>query len=107
MELINATRMVAGYSMGIEPSGQELLLVVIKGTFALPASANEPLRLAPVQQPLVLADTFTGAPGHSATVYEADFAPRKPRPRYCCWAAPTPRMGGRRRASRWGCGWAR
>ena len=29
MELINATRMVAGYNMGLEPSGRELLVVVI------------------------------------------------------------------------------
>ncbi|MCK7582587.1 MAG: hypothetical protein MZV65_48105 [Chromatiales bacterium] len=36
MELINATRMVAGYTMGMEPSGRELLVVVIKGTFRLP-----------------------------------------------------------------------
>ncbi len=33
MELINATRMQAGYTMGMEPSGRELLVVVIKGTF--------------------------------------------------------------------------
>jgi len=38
LELINATRMVAGYTMGIEPSGRELLVVVIKGTFHLPKS---------------------------------------------------------------------
>jgi len=38
MELINATRMVAGYNMGLEPSGRELLVVVIKGTFRFPAS---------------------------------------------------------------------
>jgi hypothetical protein len=79
MELINATRMVAGYTMGIEPSGRELLVVVIKGTFRLP-KAGEELRLHEEQLPLVMADTFTGEPGHSAPVYEADFAPRKP----CC-----------------------
>ncbi|RKT46295.1 DUF2169 family type VI secretion system accessory protein [Thiocapsa rosea] len=79
MELINATRMVAGYTMGMEPSGRELLVVVVKGTFVLPRSASEPLRLAEEQIPLVMADTFTGAPGFSAPVYEVDFAPRKPR----------------------------
>lgn len=78
MELINATRMVAGYTMGIEPSGRELLVVVIKGTFRLP-KAGEDLRLHEEQLPLVMADTFTGEPGHSAPIYEADFAPRKPR----------------------------
>lgn len=80
MELINATRMVAGYTMGMEPSGRELLVVVIKGTFRLPG-ADEPVdrvALADEQQPLVMADTFTGEPGLSAPLYEADFAPRKP-----------------------------
>lgn len=77
MELINSTRMVAGYNMGLEPSGRELLVVVIKGTFVLP-KPGEPVRLADEQLPLVMADTFTGEPGLSAPVLEVDFAPRKP-----------------------------
>lgn len=76
MELINATRMVAGYNMGLEPSGREWLVVVIKGSFVLPR-AGEAVRLAEQQLPLVMADTFTGAPGFSAPVYEVDFALRK------------------------------
>ena len=79
MELINATRMVAGYNMGIEPSGRELLVVVIKGTFHLPRTPDESLRLHEQQLPLIMADTFTGEPGFSAPVYEVDFAPRKKR----------------------------
>lgn len=79
MELINATRMVAGYTMGIEPSGRELLVVVIKGTFHLPRTPEEPLRLHEQQLPLIMADTFTGEPGFSAPFYEVDFAPRKKR----------------------------
>jgi hypothetical protein len=79
LELINATRMVAGYTMGIESSGRELLVVVIKGTFQLPRTAAEPLRLADEQLPLVMADTFTAEPGFSAPLYEVDFAPRKQR----------------------------
>jgi hypothetical protein len=81
MELINATRMVAGYTMGLEPSGRELLVVVIKGTFRFP-QADEPIThfaLHEKQPPLVMADTFTGEPGLSAPLYEVDFAPRKPR----------------------------
>lgn len=80
MELINATRMVAGYTMGLEPSGRELLVVVIKGSFRFPR-AGEPeghFALADEQLPLVMADTFSGEPGLSAPVYEADFAPHKP-----------------------------
>jgi len=76
MELINATLMVAAYTLGIEPSGRELLVVAIKGTFALPGP-GDPVRLADEQRPLIMADTFTGAPGFSAPLLEADFAPRK------------------------------
>ena len=81
MELINASRMVAGYNMGLEPSGRELLVVVIKGTFRFP-QPGEPaghFALHETQLPLVMADTFSGEPGFSAPVYEVDFAPRKPR----------------------------
>lgn len=76
MELINATRMTAGYNMGLEPSGRELLVVVIKGTFVLP-KPGEQVRLHDAQLPLIMADTFTAEPGFSAPVQEIDFAPRK------------------------------
>ncbi|KQV96825.1 DUF2169 domain-containing protein [Rhizobacter sp. Root1221] len=81
MELLNATRMIAGYNLGVEPSGRESLVVVIKGTFRFPVD-GEPaghFALHDVQAPLVMADTFTGAPGFSAPVHEVDFAPRKTR----------------------------
>lgn len=78
MDLINATRMVAGFNMGLEPSGRELLVVVIKGTFVLPR-AGQQVALHETQLPLTMADTFTGAPGLSAPVHEVDFAPRKHR----------------------------
>lgn len=76
MEVINATRMAVGYTMGLEPSGRELLVVVIKGTFVLP-KPGEAVRLADAQLPLVMADTFTREPGSSAPQREIDFAPRK------------------------------
>jgi hypothetical protein len=76
MELINATRMTAGYNMGLEPSGRELLVVVVKGTFVLP-KPGESVRLHDEQQPLILCETFTGEPGFTAPVHEIDFAPRK------------------------------
>jgi hypothetical protein len=78
MQLLNATKMQAGYTMGLEPSGRELLVVVVKGTFHVPASGVEP-GLHEDQVPLVMADTFTGKPGFSAPVHEVDFAPRKRR----------------------------
>ena len=78
MELINATRMVAGYTMGLEPSGRELLVIAVKGTFVLPQE-GEPLLLADEQMPLVMSDIFFGEPGRSAPRYEAELAPRKQR----------------------------
>jgi hypothetical protein len=78
MEFINATGMVAGYTMGLQPDGRELLVVVVKGTFAIPEGGGEP-ELAKEQVPLVEADVFTGEPGFSAPLYESDYAPRKPR----------------------------
>lgn len=79
MQLINSTRMVTGYTMGMEPSGRELLIVVAKGTFRIPAQSGEPLRLHEEQVPLVTSDVFFGEPGLSAPRYETDFAPRKHR----------------------------
>lgn len=79
MQLINATRMVAGYNVGLEPSGRELLVVVVKGTFRFPRADEPPgaFALHEEQVPLVMADAFTGEPGFSAPLYEVDFAPRK------------------------------
>lgn len=78
MELINATRMQAGYTLGMEPSGREHLVVVIKGTFEFPRRDEAP-RLAEDQLSLVTADTFSGEPGASAPVFETDYVPWKPR----------------------------
>lgn len=77
VELINSTGIPAAYTLGVEPSGRELLVLAIKATFTLPAMGSIP-RLHAEQQPLVLADSFTGEPGYSSTLYEADFAARKP-----------------------------
>lgn len=79
MELLNATKMKAAYTMGMEPSGRELLVVVVKGTFQIPSEPNKIPELADEQVDLVMADEFTGEPGFSAPIYESDFAPVKPR----------------------------
>ena len=76
MELVNATRMAADFNVGLETSGRELLTVVIKGSFTLPAPGATP-QLCEEQVPLVMADTFTGEPATSAPLQEVDFAPRK------------------------------
>lgn len=77
MEFINATRMDAACTMGMERDGRELLVVAIKATFVLPRT-GESVRLHDEQVPLVVADIFTGEPGFSAPLHEVDFAPRKP-----------------------------
>jgi hypothetical protein len=77
MELINATRMVAGYTMALEPNGRELLVIAVKGTFRIPAEQGARLLLHEEQMPLVMSDVFFGKPGLSAPKYEVDFAPRK------------------------------
>jgi hypothetical protein len=78
MELLNATRMQAGYTLGMKPDGHELLVVTVKGTFRLPRNGEEP-QLVEEQVPLVEADVFTGEPGFSAPLYETDYVPVKPR----------------------------
>ncbi|NOZ69677.1 MAG: DUF2169 domain-containing protein [Deferribacteres bacterium] len=78
MDLLNATKMQAGYTMGMQPDGRESLVVAVKGTFTIPGGAEEP-QLAEEQVPLIEADTFTGEPGFSAPVYESDYPLRKPR----------------------------
>ncbi len=78
MELINTTNFQAGFTLGMDPDGRERVVVVVKGTYQLPTTDCEP-ELATEQAPLVVADEFSGEPGFSATIYEADFAPFKPR----------------------------
>lgn len=60
MELLNATKMQAGYTMGMAPDGRESLVVVVKGTFRIPEEGREP-ELAEEQVPLVMADVFAGS----------------------------------------------
>ncbi len=77
MNLINATKMQAGYTLGLDKDARESLVVVVKGTFQIPRHESEEATLAPEQVPLVTADIFTGEPGLSAPLYESDYAPRK------------------------------
>jgi hypothetical protein len=79
VQLTNATGMQAGYTVGIDPSAREHVVVVIKGTFRIPDVDGEVAVPAKEQVSLVMADTFTGDPGYSAPVSETDFPLRKPR----------------------------
>ena len=78
MNLLNATKMQAGYTMGMEPDGRESIVVVVKGTFKIPENGGRP-ELADEQVPLIEADEYTGEPGLSAPIYESDYARYKPK----------------------------
>ncbi len=76
MELTNATGMAADYALGMQPDGRELVVIVVKGTFAIPGDRGEPKLLE--EQPLLIpADFFAGEPGRSAPLAESDYAPIK------------------------------
>lgn len=77
MELVNETKVEAGWTLGFQRDGRELLIVAVKATFLVPSNGEDPI-LAETQVPLTEADEFTGEPGFSATLYESDYAPRKP-----------------------------
>jgi hypothetical protein len=77
MEFVNETRLEAGWTLGFQPDGRELLIVAVKATFSIPANGEEP-SLAEEQVPLIEADEFNGKPGFSATLHETDYAHRKP-----------------------------
>lgn len=79
MDFVNETKVEAGWTLGFEPDGRELLVVGIKATFQIPENGDKP-ELAEKQVPLTEADEFTAEPGDSATLYETDYAHRKP---YC------------------------
>lgn len=77
MDFVNETKVEAGWTLGFEPDGRELLVVAIKATFDIPKNGEEP-QLSKEQVPLTEADEFTGEPGLSATLYETDYSHRKP-----------------------------
>lgn len=76
MELVNATSLRVGYTLGLDPDGAERIVVVVKGAVAIPPTGGvAPWSDAPE---FVYADSFTGDPGRSATIQESEFAPSKP-----------------------------
>lgn len=77
MNLVNATKLVAGYTMATDKFGREWLVIVAKGTYDIPNHPDQEPVLHEEQVPLVMRDVFTGEPGYSAPLYEIDFAPRK------------------------------
>lgn len=79
MRFTNDSGLPAGWTVAFNREGREVLVVVVKATFDLPAfgSDAEPA-LSAEQAPLVESDTFTGEPGMSAPAHETDYAHTKP-----------------------------
>jgi hypothetical protein len=77
MDFVNESKVSAGWTMGFERDGRELVVVAIKATFLIPKNGEEP-QLAVEQGKLIEADEFTGEPGLSAPLHEVDYAHRKP-----------------------------
>ena len=76
MNFNNQSRLPAAWTMGFQPDGRELLVVIVKATYTLPANGKSPT-LAAEQVPLVGPDEFHGEPGLSAPRFETDYAHRK------------------------------
>lgn len=71
LQIVNHTRLAAGLSLGLDPWGRELLTVVAKGAFGLPASGGAPW---PAEEPAVVlaADVHHGDPAASSVRHPAD-----------------------------------
>lgn len=79
MQVWNQTMYPHEFTTATDVAGHDWLVVVVKGTFDFPAKPSEAVQRSAEQVPLVMADTHTGVPGNSATLWETDFAFRKPR----------------------------
>jgi hypothetical protein len=66
--------MRTAFTLGMEPSGREHVVVVVKATYAFPEQDGGHAEFASEQDDLVTADTFWGEPGFSAPRHEVDFA---------------------------------
>lgn len=79
MQFVNSSPFASDYTMAVDKAGRERVVVVAKGTYAIPSLANQAPSLLAEQVPLVTGDVFGGEPGASAVVNENDFAAVKPR----------------------------
>jgi hypothetical protein len=71
-ELSNRTRFAAERAFARDRDGAEVLLVVVKATFAL--GPDGALRVADEQVPVARVPRHAGEPGRSSLLHEADFA---------------------------------
>ncbi|WP_395446871.1 DUF2169 domain-containing protein [Aminobacter sp. UC22_36] len=79
MQILNQMGYPHQFTAATDVAGHDWLVVVVKATFDFPAKPGAEVRKSVEQAPLVFADTQTGEPGYSATLWETDFAFRKPR----------------------------
>ncbi|MCE6968725.1 DUF2169 family type VI secretion system accessory protein [Cereibacter sphaeroides] len=74
MQFENESPFPALFTMGLDRSGHETVVVTVKGTFDL---TPDPAR-SERQEPLILSDVFGPDPATDAPLFENDFAPFKP-----------------------------
>lgn len=79
MQIWNQTGFPHRFTMGMDKAAHEYVVIVVRGTFDFPDEPGGAVRKSAEQAELVMADSFTGEPGYSATLWETDFAFRKPR----------------------------
>jgi len=78
MNLMNSTKLAAGYAPGRLKSGQLCLVVVAKATYDFPEEQGKPLKLAREQVEPLSADIPSGDPETTPALLENDYAPFKP-----------------------------
>lgn len=79
MRVFNRPGYLHQHTMGMDVAGREFCVMVIKGTFDFPDRSGGTVTPAAEHTPLVYADEATGEPGFSGTLWETDFAFRKPK----------------------------
>jgi hypothetical protein len=70
----------SGFSIGIDPTGREHVVVVIKRRLTFPNASGGVCTWSKLSPVLCTSDEFSGEPGLSAVTFESEFALRKP---YC------------------------
>lgn len=68
----------SGFSIGIDPTGREHVVVVTKRRLDFPADSGGVCTWSDAAPELCTADEFSGEEGHSAVIFESEFALRKP-----------------------------
>ncbi|HEW98794.1 MAG: DUF2169 domain-containing protein [Candidatus Parabeggiatoa sp. nov. 3] len=78
MNLVNVTKMAAGYAPGRLKDGTACLVLVAKGTFTIPTEPKASPKLVPEQPKPYNSDGYAGDPASSYALFENDYPPFKP-----------------------------